>query len=249
MNADPSGYLAGFPHLAEPTSEMLSCRGDALYIEGVDVVALADRVATPFFLFSATQIDRNIAALRDSFRQFHPATRVFYASKACSNLWFLDRVRRAGIDIEVNSGGELWKARKAGFEPRQIIFNGVAKTRAEVAAALEGPIEALVVDSVFELRRVADVAADLRKQARVALRVYLNVVHVGRFRPVAITREPPADLSGPGRRHFAGRRCRTTVEAAVLGGAEMDSAPAGVGGALVVRPFSLDLEATHHCRS
>jgi len=90
MNADPSGYPAGFPHLAEPTSEMLSCRGDALYIEGVDVVALADRVATPFFLFSATQIDRNIAALRDSFRQFHPATRVFYASKACSNcvFWF-----------------------------------------------------------------------------------------------------------------------------------------------------------------
>ena len=72
MSADPSGYPAGFPHLAEPTSEMLSCRGDALYIEGVDVVALADRVATPFFLFSATQIDRNIAALRDSFRQFHP---------------------------------------------------------------------------------------------------------------------------------------------------------------------------------
>ena len=107
--------------------------------------------------------------------QYHPATRVFYASKACSNLWFLDRVRRAGIDIEVNSGGELWKARSAGFEPRQIIFNGVAKTRAEVAAALEGPIEALVVDSVFELRRIADVAADLRKQARVALRVDLNV--------------------------------------------------------------------------
>jgi diaminopimelate decarboxylase len=154
---------------------MLSCRGDALYIEGVDVVGMAETTPTPFFLFSATQIDRNIAALRDSFRQFHPATRVFYASKVCSNLWFLDRVRRAGIEIEVNSGGELWKARKAGFEPRQIIFNGVAKTRAEVAAALEGPIEALVVDSVFELRRVADVAADLRKQARVALRVDLNV--------------------------------------------------------------------------
>src|SRR5665647_3587732 len=175
MNADPSGYPAGFPHLAEPTSEMLSCRGDALYIEGVDVVGMAETTPTPFFLFSATQIDRNIAALRDSFRQFHPATRVFYASKVCSNLWFLDRVRRAGIEIEVNSGGELWKARKAGFEPRQIIFNGVSKTRAEVAAALEGPIEALVVDSVFELRRVADVAADLRKQARVALRVDLNV--------------------------------------------------------------------------
>ena len=60
---------------------------------------------------------------------------MFYARKACSNLWFLDRVRRSGVDIEVNSGGELWKARKAGFQPQQIGFNGNAKTRAEIAAA------------------------------------------------------------------------------------------------------------------
>jgi diaminopimelate decarboxylase len=136
---------------------------------------MAETTPTPFFLFSAAQIERNIATLRDTFRRHHPRTRVFYASKACSNLWFLERVRRGGIDIEVNSGGELWKARQAGFKPRQIGFNGNAKTRAEIAAALQPPIEAIIVDSVFELRRVADVAADLGVRARVALRVDLNV--------------------------------------------------------------------------
>jgi len=175
MDLDAPQCSVDFARLADPMKDVITCERGGMVFDGVDVAGMAETTPTPFFLFSAAQIDRNIAALRDSFRQFHPATRVFYASKACSNLWVLDRVRRAGIDIEVNSGGELWKARRAGFEPRQIIFNGVAKTRAEVAAALEGPIEAIVVDSVFELRRIADVAADLRKRARVALRVDLNV--------------------------------------------------------------------------
>ena len=155
--------------------DVITCERGRMRFDGLDVASMADTTPTPFFLFSAAQIERNVKAVRDAFQAHHPATRVFYASKACSNLWFLDRVRRAGIDVEVNSGGELWKARRAGFEPRQIVFNGNAKTRAEIEAALQPPIEAIVVDSVFELRRVADVAADLGTQARVSLRVDLNV--------------------------------------------------------------------------
>ncbi len=175
MDLDAPQCSVDFARLADPMKDVITCERGGMVFDGVDVAGMAETTPTPFFLFSAAQIDRNIAALRDAFRQFHPATRVFYASKACSNLWFLDRVRRAGIDIEVNSGGELWKARKAGFEPRQIIFNGVAKTRARWPRRSKGPSRRIVVDSVFELRRIADVAADLRKQARVALRVDLNV--------------------------------------------------------------------------
>ena len=119
-----------FAKLADPMKDVLTCEHGRMRFGGIDVAGMADTTLTPFFLFSATQIDRNIATLRDTFRAHHPKTRVFYASKACSNLWFLDRVRRSGIDIEVNSGGELWKARKAGFQPHQIGFNGNAKTRA-----------------------------------------------------------------------------------------------------------------------
>jgi D-ornithine/D-lysine decarboxylase len=175
MDADAPQCDVGFSHIADPMKDVITCERGRMRFDGIDVAAMADTTPTPFFLFSAAQIDRNVAAVRDTFRAHHPATRVFYASKACSNLWFLDRVRRGGIDVEVNSGGELWKALRAGFEPRQIIFNGNAKTRAEITAALQPPIEAIVVDSVFELRRVADVAADLGVRARVSLRVDLNV--------------------------------------------------------------------------
>lgn len=164
-----------FSRIADPMKDVITCERGRMRFDGLDVAALADTLPTPFFLFSAAQIGRNVAAVLEAFRAHHPATRVFYASKACSNLWFLDRVRRAGADVEVNSGGELWKALRVGFEPRQIIFNGNAKTREEIEAALRPPIEAIVVDSVFELRRVAETAADLGARARVSLRVDLNV--------------------------------------------------------------------------
>ena len=175
--AEPTDRTCGvtFAQLAAPTAELLGCRRGRMVFEGVDVSEMAESTPTPFFLFSAAQLDRNIAAMRAAFQSRHPQTRVFYASKACSNLWILDRVRRAGIDVEVNSGGELWKARRAGFEPGQIVFNGNAKSEDEIAAALDPPIEAIIVDSVFELKRIASVAADLCTEARVALRIDLNV--------------------------------------------------------------------------
>jgi diaminopimelate decarboxylase len=175
MDPDAPQCDVEFARIADPMKDVITCERGRMRFDGIDVAGMADTTPTPFFLFSSAQIDRNIATLRDGFRAHHSATRIFYASKACSNLWFLDRVRRGGSDVEVNSGGELWKARTVGFEPGQIIFNGNAKTRDEITAALRPPIEAIVVDSVFELRRVADVAADLGAQARVSLRVDLNV--------------------------------------------------------------------------
>jgi D-ornithine/D-lysine decarboxylase len=174
---DPSDRTCGltFTQLAAHTPELLGCAGENMSFEGMDVMELAKNTPTPFFLYSGPQLDRNIAAMGAAFKGRHPQTRIFYASKACSNLWFLDRVRRGGIDIEVNSGGELWKAKRAGFTPDQVVFNGNAKSEDEIAAALDPPIEAIVVDSVFELKRVESVAAERCVEARVALRVDLNI--------------------------------------------------------------------------
>ena len=153
----------------------LEIRDGHLLMDGVDVVALANQLETPFFLYSARQLRWNIEGLRNAFTRRHLDTEIFFASKACSNLWFLDQVRRCGINVEVNSGGELWKALKAGFFPDQIVFNGVAKTRSEIGQAIEHDIRAIVVDSVYELERIAEVARDHLKPARVSLRVDVEV--------------------------------------------------------------------------
>lgn len=146
-----------------------------LLFEGVDVAALAERVETPFFLYSARRIAENVARLRDAFEARHAATRVYFAAKACSNLWFLEQIRSAGAGVEVNSGGELWKALRAGFAPGQAVFNGVAKSRRELEEAVRAGLAGIAVDSLYELRRAEQVARELGRPARVLPRVDVNV--------------------------------------------------------------------------
>jgi diaminopimelate decarboxylase len=153
----------------------LTLRGGHLVLDGVDLVELARVNPTPFFVYSSRRIRWNVSSLVNAFTRRHLDTEVFFASKACSNLWFLDEVQRAGVNVEVNSGGELWKARRAGFAGRRIVFNGVAKTRDEIAAALHAGVRGLTVDSLFELERIADVAGELGLVAPVDLRIDVHV--------------------------------------------------------------------------
>jgi diaminopimelate decarboxylase len=153
----------------------LGVAGGHLLFDGVDIVNLAARHHTPFFLYSQRELAGNIAALRAAFEARHPATEFFFASKACSNLWFLEQVRRGGMNVEVNAGGELMKAGRAGFAGAQIVFNGAAKTEAEIATAVQYDVRAIVVDSLFELERVIEVASALRRRANVALRIDVEV--------------------------------------------------------------------------
>ena len=159
----------------DASDSFLSVRDGHLCVDGADLVAAASGRPTPFYLFSERRIRGNVAALQRAFAGRYEHTEIFYASKACSNLWFLRVVRDAGMNVEVNSGGELHKAVRAGFAPRQIVFNGVAKTRGEIAAAVRLGVRALLVDSLSELDRIAEVAAAEGCVAAVAPRIDVHV--------------------------------------------------------------------------
>src|SRR5205823_4699193 len=77
----------------------------------------------------------------------------------------------ASCDIEVNSGGELWKALKIGFRGDQIIFNGTSKEVWEIENAIEADIYAIQVDSLYELSLIEETAKRLEKRANVSLRL------------------------------------------------------------------------------
>src|SRR5262249_19926560 len=137
---------------------------------------------TPLYVFSEKRITGNVRNLRRAVESVHPRAKICYASKANSNMAVLDVVRRAGGDVEVNSGGELFKAKKAGFHPDQIIFNGVSKTDVEIRDAIDFGILAINVDSLFELDQVARVARSIRKRANVAIRIVPEIItrsHIG----------------------------------------------------------------------
>jgi len=73
------------------------------------------------------------------------------------------------------SGGELYRALKAGVPPSKIVFAGVGKNREEIRYALKSGILMFNVESSDELRAIDDVAAEMRTKARVALRVNPDV--------------------------------------------------------------------------
>ena len=155
--------------------EYLEDIGGHLHMDGVDLVRVAEEHETPLFVYSEARLRRNAKRLHRAFADLHDTSTVCFASKACANLTILRLMAEEGVAIEVNSGGELAKARHAGIAPQRMIFNGVAKSRRELEDALDPPIKAINVDSVFELERIVEVARARDTRANVALRAIPNV--------------------------------------------------------------------------
>ncbi len=152
----------------------LEIKNNHLHINGVDVTGLAAEYDTPLFVISAPRIRHNIAQLLEA-QKHHPKLKLCFASKANNLLGVLRVVREAGIDVEVNSGGELFKALRAGFRPDQIEMNGIAKSEQEIAEAINAGIYTINLDSPFELDLVEQVAARLNKRANVTVRLVAGV--------------------------------------------------------------------------
>ena len=152
-----------------------------LHINNVDAISLAAEYDTPLFVFSAPRIRDNIRRLSEA-ANHHPLLKLCYASKANNLLGVLRIVKEAGIDLEVNSGGELFRALRAGFTPDQIEMNGISKTEREIEEAITAGIYSINVDSAFELELIEKVAARLSKPANVTVRLIAGVgtrSHIG----------------------------------------------------------------------
>ncbi|MBI4408554.1 MAG: diaminopimelate decarboxylase [Gemmatimonadetes bacterium] len=144
-------------------------RDGKLYCEDVAAEALVAAHGTPLYVYSR-------AAILERYREFDgafaPLDRLIaYSVKANGNLSLLRLLARGGAGADIVSGGELHRACLAGVPPERIVFSGVGKTVAELAAALEAGIYGFNVESEGELRALAELGAALGKPAPVALRI------------------------------------------------------------------------------
>jgi diaminopimelate decarboxylase len=149
----------------------LEVQNNELHIDGINAVELAREHGTPLFVFSESRIRHNIERLRRSASVIDCPLKLCYAAKAMSTMGILRAVKDAECDIEVNSGGELWKALKAGFNRDQIIFNGTSKEVWEIELAIKNSIYAIQVDSLYELSLIEQTAERLGQKANVSLRL------------------------------------------------------------------------------
>ena len=151
--------------------DFLEVKNNRLFVGGASAIELAEKYGTPLFVFGEARIKHNIERLKRAEQFVGGDLKICYAAKANSNMAILRTVKDAGADLEVNSGGELYKALKIGFTGEQIIFNGTSKTVEELEDAINARIYAIQVDSIYELELIEKVARSLNKRANVSLRL------------------------------------------------------------------------------
>ncbi len=144
-----------------------------LTVEGVPLTEIAAQVGTPAYVYSQAAF---VAPLADFEAAFHDVPHLIcYAVKGAANLSLLRLVAERGLGADIVSGGELFKALKAGIAPNRVVFSGVGKTAREMAEALEAGILMFNVESAEELDRLAEVAGRMGRRAPVALRINPDV--------------------------------------------------------------------------
>ncbi len=167
---DPATYS---PHFAR--------RRGNVFCEGVSLEAVAKKVGTPAYVYSAavisgayTELDRALTSALGK----TPHT-ICYAVKANSNLSVLRLLAKLGSGFDIVSGGELERLRRAGVSPGRVVFSGVGKSREEIAEGLRAGIFLFNVESPAELELLVEEAARLRKRAAVSIRVNPDVAAGG----------------------------------------------------------------------
>jgi len=144
-----------------------------LYCEEYRVADVAEVVSTPFYLYShRTMVDhyRKLDRALESVDHL-----ICFSLKSNSNLAVCRALANEGAGADVVSGGELYKALKAGILPKNIVFAGVGKTEAEIEYGLRSDILMFNVESMSEADVINRVAGRLGKKAKVALRVNPDV--------------------------------------------------------------------------
>ena len=144
-------------------------RHGELACENLPISRIAKEVGTPCYVYSHATLVRHYRAFDGAFQNVPHI--VAYAMKANSNLAILRLMAREGSGADIVSGGELYRALKAGIPPSKIVFAGVGKSREEIRDALATDILMFNVESSAELRAIDEVAAEMGRRARVALRI------------------------------------------------------------------------------
>src|SRR5436305_315321 len=146
-----------------------SYRNRVLCCEDVPVPALAEEYGTPLYVYSRQTLLHHLGQLQTAFAPADPL--ICYSIKSNPNLSLCRLMAEHGAGFDVTSGGELYRALKAGSRGEKMVFAGAGKTDAEIRMGLENNVLLFNVESEEELLALGEVARAMGKVARVALRV------------------------------------------------------------------------------
>jgi diaminopimelate decarboxylase len=148
-------------------------RNREMFAEEVPLKRIAHEVGTPAYIYSLATLKRHYKVFDEAFAKVPHI--VCFSVKANSNLALLRTFAKEGSGFDIVSGGELFRALKAGGDPKKIVFSGVGKKKEEIEYALATGILMFNVESEEELVALDGIAAGIGKKAPISLRVNPDV--------------------------------------------------------------------------
>ena len=148
-------------------------KNNQLMAENLPVKQLAEQFGTPLYVYSRATLERHWHAFNNAFGE-HPHL-VCFAVKSNPNIAILNVMAKLGSGFDIVSQGELERVLAAGGDASKVVFSGVAKSRQEIARALEVNIRCFNVESEAELLRINQIAGEMGKIAPISLRVNPDV--------------------------------------------------------------------------
>ena len=143
------------------------------YCENIKVEDLARRFGTPLYVYSYHTLIDHFLKLKNAFRQISPL--ICYSVKANSNLAILKALVDKGAGLDIVSGGELYRALKAGCPPERVVYASVGKTPGEIEEAIRRKILFFNVESLSELESINRISKRLNRISQVAIRLNPDV--------------------------------------------------------------------------
>ncbi len=144
-------------------------KGDELYCEEVPVRLIAEKAGTPCYIYSFATLSHHFTTFDAAFANVAHLT--CYSAKANSNVAILKLFGSMGAGVDIVSGGELYRARRAAIPPERIVYSGVGKTVEEIDFALREKILMFNIESSQELEQINRRAEALGVRASISLRV------------------------------------------------------------------------------
>jgi diaminopimelate decarboxylase len=161
--------IASLSHVY-PIGTRVNERG-RLEIGGCDALELVEEFGSPAYVVAEDHLRGRARAFLDAVGSRHRDFDVLFASKAFPCTAVYRTLAEEGLGCDVASGGELYLALRAGFDPARIYLHGNAKSEAELREALEAGVGHIVLDSFDDLERLERVAGELDRRQDVLLRV------------------------------------------------------------------------------
>jgi diaminopimelate decarboxylase len=172
MSVDPNPRPTSGRPVAGREPDVLSIRDGRLFIEDLGATELVERFGSPLFVFSETQLRRNVHRIRDAFAAGWPdgPVDVLPAFKANPMLATRHILSEEGAGADIYSPEELAGVLTTGVDPELVSVNGGGKSREHLRTCVQAGVR-ITVEDVHEIDLIQEVAAELGAVAKIRFRV------------------------------------------------------------------------------